>query len=63
MSSTLLMLGTNLFHNSEEGKIFTDQNMLRVDNGWNFDPKSDAVPLNSRPDSWNKILADALEAD
>jgi hypothetical protein len=37
--------------------------MLRVDNGWNFDPKSDALPLNSRPDSWNKILADVLEAD
>jgi hypothetical protein len=37
--------------------------MLRVDNGWNFDPKSDALPLNSRPDTWNKILADVLEAD
>lgn len=60
---TLLMLGTNLFHNSEGGKDFEDQNMLRVDNGWNFDPKSDALPLDSRPDSWNKILADVLEAD
>jgi hypothetical protein len=50
-------------NNSEEGKDFEEQNVLRVDNGWNFDPKSNALPLNSRPDNWNEVLDDVLEAD